>query len=93
MRDMMCFSLQACQNDGGDNIWGIASVNSVLWGDVSTPGYTFTISYENKAQNKKSQVSYTLDTSGGTQFTVTGEQPANTYVSRCSFFSMCQFYI
>ena len=71
------------------NIWGIASVTSVKWGEVTTPGYTFTINYKNSAQNKNSQVSYTLDSgSGSPQFTFAGEEPSDTYVSCCSSFSI-----
>ena len=71
------------------NVWGIASVNSVMWGEVTTPGYTFTISYENAAQNKKLQVSYTLDSgSGSPHLTFTSESPDNTYVSCCSSLSI-----
>ena len=74
-------SLQACQDAGGANIWGIGSVNSATMGDVTTSGYTFTISYSNTVQQKKALVSYTLDASGGTKFAFISENPANTYVS------------
>ena len=86
-----CLSLQACQNGGGTNVYGIGSVNSAQIGDVSTLDWTFTMSYSNAAQGKTAHVSYTLATSGGTRFTFTSEDPANTYVSWCSFFIACSY--
>ena len=75
--------MQACQDGGGANVYGIGSVNSAQIGDVSTSDWTFTMSYSNAAQRKVCHVAYTLATSGGTQFTFTSENPLNTYVSWC----------
>ena len=72
-------SLQVCQNDGGPNIFGVGSVNSATFGNVTKPGYTFTMSYSNK--DKIALVAFTLDASGGTRFTFNSEDPPNTYVS------------
>ena len=68
-----------CQSDGKEGWWGIASVTSASFGEVTTSGWTFTMSYSNKQQSKASQVSYTLAASGGTQYTFTSEDPPNTY--------------
>ena len=81
-------SLQACQNAGDPNIFGIASVDSAKMGDVSTSDWTFTMSYSNLEQSKKCDVTYKLAASGGTQFSFTDEKPTSTYVSCCSFFSV-----
>ena len=78
-----CLSAQVCQDGGGPNVFGIGSVNSAKIGDVSASDWTFTMSYTNTAQGKTAHVSYTLATSGGTQFTFVSEDPANTYVSWC----------
>ena len=86
-----CLSLQACQNGGGKNIFGIGSVNSAQIGDVASD-WKFTMTYSNAGQGKTTHVAYTLATSGGTQFTFTGESPPNTYVSWCSSFSMQLYY-
>ena len=88
----LCLSLQACENGGGANIYGIGSVDSAQISDVSTSDWTFTMSYNNTAQAKITHVAYTLATSGGTQFTFTSEQPASTYVSWCFSFSMQLYY-
>ena len=87
-----CLSLQACQNGGGDLIFGIGSMNSAQIGDVSTSDWNFTMIYTNAAQGKTTHVAYTLATSGGTRFTFTSELPANTYVSWCSSFSIQLYY-
>ena len=78
-----CLSLQACQNGGGYNVFGIGSVNSAKIGDVSTSDWTFTMSYSNAAQGKAAFVFYTLAATSETQFTFVSEDPANTYVSWC----------
>ena len=76
-------SLQVCQSDGKEGWWGIGSVTSAKIGDVTTSGWTFTMSYTNAQQKKASHVSYKLAASGGTQFSFISESPANTYVSCC----------
>ena len=68
-------------------MFGIASVDSAQFGDVTTSGWTFTISYSNAQQKEASHVTYTLAASGGTQFRFISESPVNTYVSCCLFFS------
>ena len=80
---MYCLSLQACQNGGGANVFGIGSVNSAQISDVSTSDWTFTISYTNAAQGKAARVSYTLAATSGTKIAFISEDPANTYVSWC----------
>ena len=77
--------LQACQDGGEPNVFGIGSVDSAQFGDVTTSGWTFTMSYTNA--NKASHVTYKLATSGGTQFSFISESPENTYVSCCLSFS------
>ena len=84
--------MQACQDGGGANVFGIGSVNSTHIGDVSTSDWKFTMSYSNVVQTKKSSVAYTLATSGGTQFTFTSEDPTSTYVSWFSFISIQLHY-
>ena len=79
----LCLSLQACQDGGEPLVFGIGSVDSAQFGDVTTSGWTFTMSYTNTQQNKASHVTYKLATSGGTQFSFISESPPNTYVS-CS---------
>ena len=69
-------------------MFGIASLDSATMGDVTTSGWTFTMSYSNAQQKKASHVTYKLATSGGTQFSFTKEDPPNTYVSCCSFFKV-----
>ena len=86
-------SLQGCQSDGKDGWWGIASVKSAQMGEVTTSGWTFTISYSNAQQKKASHVSYTFSASGGTKLTFTKEDPKDTYVSCCSFFSTYVYYL
>ena len=72
-------SLQVCQDDGAPNIFGVGSVNSSTFGNVTKPGYTFTMTYSNN--NKQAHVAFTLDATGGTKFTFNSESPTNTYVS------------
>ena len=84
----LCLSLQACEDGGGPNVFGIASLDSATMGDVTKSGWTFTISYTNTQQNKASHVTFKLATIGGTQFNFTSEDPPNTYVSCCSFFNV-----
>ena len=82
----LCLSLQACEDAGGANVFGIASVDSAQISDVTTSGWTFTMSYTNAQQNKASHVTYKLAASGGTHFSFISESPPNTYVScRLSF--------
>ena len=83
-----CLSLQACQDGGGTNVFGIGSVKSAQFRDVSTSDWTFKMSYSNSAQKKLAEVSYTLAATNGTQFTFISENPADTYVSWCSFFNL-----
>ena len=83
----LCLCLQACQDGGGANQFGIGTVDSAQMGDVTESGWTFTISYTNAQQHKASHVAYTFAASGG-QLTFTKEDPPNTYVSCCSFFSV-----
>ena len=66
---------------GGANVFGIGSVKSAQFGDVSTSDWTFKMSYSNSVQKKVSEVSYTLAATTGTQFTFISENPADTYVS------------
>lgn len=82
---MFCPYMQACQDGGGIDIFGIGSMDSAVMGDVTTPGYNFTMSYSNGTEGKTSHVTYTLDASGGTRFTFNNEVPADTYVSWLSF--------
>ena len=82
----LCLILQACQNAGDPNIFGIASLNSAQMGDVTESGWTFTISYSNA--DKKTSVTYNFGTNDVPQFSFIGEKPQNNYVSCCSFFSM-----
>ena len=77
--------LQACQDGGEPNVFGIASVDSAQFGDVTASGWTFTMSYTNA--NKASHVTYKLAASGGTQLSFISESPTNTYVSCCLSFS------
>ena len=84
----LCLSLQACEDGGGPNVFGIGSVDSAKMGDVSTSEWTFTMSYSNSEQYKASHVTYKLAASGATQFSFISEDPQSTYVSCCSFFSM-----
>ena len=79
----LCLFLQACQDGGEPLVFGIGSVDSAQFGDVTTSDWTFTMSYTNTQQNKASHVTYKLATSGGTQFSFISESPPNTYVS-CS---------
>ena len=72
-------SLQVCENDGAPNIFGVGSADSAQIRDVTTPGYTFTMSYSNL--NKQAQVSFTLDATGEKKFTFNSEDPQNTYAS------------
>ena len=67
-------------------------MNSAQIGDVSTSDWTFKMTYGNTQQEKSSSMSYTLATSGETQFTFSSEDPDNTYVSWCSFFSIQLHY-
>ena len=80
---LLCLSLQACQDGGGANVFGIGSVNSAQIGDVSTSDWTFTMSYTNAVQGKAAHVSYTLAATSETQFTFVSEDPVNIYVSWC----------
>ena len=74
-------SLQACQTGGGFNVFGLGSMNSTQFGNVSASDWTFTMSYSNAQQGKACYVSYTLATTSGTQFYYISESPENTYVS------------
>ena len=47
-----CLSLQACEDGGGANVFGIASLDSATMGDVTKSGWTFTISYTNTQQKR-----------------------------------------
>ena len=88
IHSVLCLSLQACQDGGGVNVFGIGSVDSAQLGEVTTSGWTFTISYSNSMQNKKCHVTYKRAASGGTQFNFISESPQSTYVRSCSFFSV-----
>ena len=87
----LCLSLQACEDGGGPNVFGIASVDSAQFGDVFTYDWTFTMSYTNAQQAKASHATYLLDASGGTQFSFISEDPPNTYVSCAVPSSKCTY--
>ena len=82
----LCLILQACQNGGDPNIFGIGSVTSAQMGDVTKSGWTFKMTYSNA--DKTSHVTYTFATSGKGQLSFINEDPPNTYVSCCSFFKV-----
>lgn len=84
----LCLCLQACQDGGGTEQFGIGTVDSAQMGDVTESGWKFTISYDNKKQGKTSHVTYTFAASSKGQLSFISESPGSTYVSCRLFFKV-----